>query len=326
MRRIQPLFVVSVLLALVAGPAAAPAQDYPSKPVRVIVPFPAGGVLDSLFRSVTERMRTRLGQPVIIENKGGASGSIGLEACARSAPDGYTFCAATIEHMIMTPHLEPELFERYKTIIPVTQLVRGRGVIFTNPKTGITDIDSLIKKAKAEPGKLNYATFGWGSAPHLFLEWLNAKFGLDIANIPYKSSAEIMTEVIAGRVDVSYTAAGFVKPHIEAGAVRPLVVSGKERSPLLPNVPSLGELGLDFPYQGAWFGMMAPAGTDAAMIAKIAGAIRDILNDPEYRTNFLVPQGYEAIGNSPADFAAELRADVAAGAELAKLVPAKPAN
>jgi tripartite-type tricarboxylate transporter receptor subunit TctC len=324
MRFLARAFWPASLLVMAAMPSQA--QPYPSQPIRVIVPFPAGGVLDSLFRSVTERMRVKLGQPVLIENKAGASGSIGLEACARSTPDGYTFCAATIEHMIMTPHLEPELWARYKSIIPVTQLVRSRGVIFAHPGTGFADIDGLVRKARAEPGKLNYGTFGWGSAPHLFLEWFNKKYGVEIANIPYKSSNEIMTELIAGRLDMSYTAIGFAKPHIDPGAARALVVSGKDRSPLLPNVPSLGELGLDFPYQGAWFALMAPEATDAAVVDKVAATIKEILNDPDYRTAFLIPQGYEAVGSTPAEFAANLRTDTLAGEALAKLVPAKPAN
>lgn len=322
MRAVFGCAVLGVWLA--ATPAFA--QSYPSKPVRVIVPFPAGGVLDSLFRSITDRMRVRLGQPVIIENKGGASGSIGLEACAKSPPDGYTFCGATIEHLMMTPHLEPELYARYKSIIPVTQIVRSKGVIFANAKAGFSDMAGLIKAASDRPGQMNYGTFGWGSAPHLFLEWFNKKYGFGIENIPFKSSNEIMIELIAGRLDISYTAVGFVKPHIDSGSVKPLVVSGKERSPLLPTVPSLGEVGLDFPYQGAWFGLMAPENTDPAAIEKIAATIKDILADPEYRQSFLLPQGYDALGTTPAEFAANLKADVANGAELAKLVPPKPAN
>ncbi len=135
-----------------------------------------------------------------------------------------------------------------------------------------------------------------------------------------------MTELIAGRIDVSYTAIGFAKPHINSGAAKALAVSGQERSPLLPNVPSLGELGLEFPYQGAWFAMMAPPGTDAVVLGRIAAAVKDVLNDPEYRTNFLIPQGYEAVGNTPAEFAANLRVDTLAGATLSKLVPAKAPN
>jgi tripartite-type tricarboxylate transporter receptor subunit TctC len=241
-------------------------------------------------------------------------------------PDGYTFCVVAIENMIITPHLEPEIWARYKSLVPVAQLVRAQGVVMASPASGIIDLEGLVKVAREQPGKLNYATFGWGSAPHLFFEWLKSKNGIDLVNIPYKGTSEIMTELMTGRSDVAYMAVGFAKPYIDSGKARPLAVLGATRSLLLPNVPTLGELGLDFPYEGPWFGLMAPPGTDPAVIFKISATIKDVLSETEFRQSFLALQGYEPIANNPSEFASAIAADKKAGETLSKLIPPKPAN
>ncbi len=179
------------------------AQDYPSRTIRVIVPFPPGGVLDGITRNVTERLRPTLGQPVILENKGGAGGTIGLESCEKSAPDGYTFCAVTVGQVTSRAWLEPDQWEKYKDLFPVTQLVQSKGVVYARARSAANTLDELAKLAASQPGKLNYASFGWGSSPHLFFEWLNAQKKIDIYHVPMKSAADIMNETIAGRMDLS---------------------------------------------------------------------------------------------------------------------------
>lgn len=312
--------------ALAAGLFASPAvaQDYPSRPIHVIVPFPPGGVLDGITRNVTERLRTVLGQPAILENKGGAGGTIGLEACQKAAPDGYTFCAVTVEQVTSRAWLEPDQWERYKNLFPVTQLVQSKGVVYARADLPANTLDELAKLAASQPGKLNYASFGWGSAPHLFFEWLNAEKKIDIYHVPMKSAGDIMNETIAGRMDLSYVTTGFARPHIESGKIKAIAVLGAKRSPLLPNTPSLGELGLDFPYEGGWFALMGPPNMDKAALAKFHAAVRVVLQSDDYRQKFLVPQAYEAIGNTPEEFARALARDLEKAQALVKTANAKP--
>ena len=302
----------------------AQAQDYPSSTIHVIVPFPPGGVLDGITRQVTERLRIVLGQPVILENKGGAGGTIGLEACVKAAPDGHTFCAVTVEQVTSRAWLEPDQWEKYKDLAPVTQLMQSKGVVYARADLPANTLDELAKLAASQPGKLNYASFGWGSAPHLFFEWLNAQRKIDIFHVPMKSAGDIMNETIAGRMDVSYVTTGFARPQIEAGKIKALAVLGAKRSPILPNVPSLGELGLDFPYEGGWFALMAPPGIPAPVMKKFHDAVRTVLASDDYKQKFLLPQAYDAIGNTPEEFAATLKRDRERAEDLVKTANAKP--
>lgn len=315
-------FFLAAVIGLAATFAApANAQNYPNQIIKVIVPFPPGGVLDAITRSITERLREKLGQAAIIENRAGAFGSLGLETCAKAPPDGYTICAATIEQMITAPYLEPEQWARYKTLAPLTQMVRAGGVIYASPDLGIKTLDDLVALAKKEPGKLNYASFGRGSSPQLVFEWLRANKGADLFHVPMRSAGDVMNELVGGRIQASYVTVGFAKPQAEAGKIVPLAVTGDSREPLLPEVPSLGELGLDFPYKGGWFALMAPPGVDEKIMNRLAGAVRELVEEPDYRNKFLTPQGYVGIGNTPAEFAAALKAEATRGEQLAKLVP-----
>lgn len=311
-------------LAFAAAITPAVAQSYPTRTIHVIVPFPPGGVLDGITRQVTERLRTVLGQPVVLENKGGAGGTIGLEACRRAAPDGYTFCAVTVEQVTSRAWLEPDQWEKYKDLSPVTQLVQSKGVVYARADLPANTIDELVKLAAAQPGKLNYASFGHGSSPHLFYEWLNAQKKIDIYHVPMKSAGDIMNETIAGRMDLSYVTTGFARPQIEAGKIKALAVLGAKRSPLLPNVPSLGELGLDFPYEGGWFALMAPPGIPAPVMKTFHDAVRTVLASEDYKQKFLLPQAYEAIGNMPEEFTTVLKRDREKAEELVKTANAKP--
>ncbi len=322
MRNLVLASIAVFVNAALALPAQA--QEYPTRTIRVIVPFPPGGVLDGITRNVTERLWPILGQPVILENKGGAAGTIGLETCEKSAPDGYTFCAVTVEQVTSRAWLEPDQWEKYKDLFPVTQLVQSKGVVYARADLPANTLDELAKLAASQPGKLNYASFGWGSAPHLFFEWLNVQKKIDIYHVPMKSAADIMNETIAGRMDLSYVTTGFARPQIAAGKIKALAVLGAKRSPLLPNVPSLGELGLDFPYEGGWFALMAPQGIPAPLMKKFHDAVRTVLASDDYRQKFLEPQAYEAIGNSPDEFAAVLKRDREKALALVKTANAKP--
>lgn len=315
---------LACLCASVPTIEKAAAEAYPSRMIKMIVPFPAGGVLDAITRAVTERLKDRIGQSVIVENRAGAGGTIGLEACAKAAPDGYTLCSVTIEQMSTRAHLDPDQFERYKELAPITQLVGSKGVILANPELGIRDIDGLVRMAKERSGKLNYASFGWGSSPHLVFEWLNTENGIDLYHVPQKSAGHMITEILGGRMDASYVTVGFAKPYVDAGKIQPLAVLGRTRSALLPDVPSFAELGLDFPYEGGWFALMGPPGIDKAVLDKIVTAVCSILADSDFKQKFLDPQGYVAIGNTPDEFAAILKNEIKRFESIAKIVQAKP--
>ena len=241
----------------------AAAQPYPNKPIKIIVPYPAGGVLDTLTRAIGEHARTALGQPWIFENRVGASGALGLQACATSEPDGYTFCPITAEALAVAPHFDPKLYERYKALTPVTQFVSAPGVVYAHPSFKVSNLREVVAYAKANPTELNYSSWGPGTSPHLFFEWLKKTNGIEIVHVPHKGSIDAVNEVVAGRLQLSYVAVGFVLPQIEAGKLKALAVIGDERTALLPGTPSLGELGITFPYKGAWFGLMAPDKTSA---------------------------------------------------------------
>ena len=306
----------AALLALPGGAATQPA-NWPTRPIRVIIPQPPGGVLDTLIRSLAEPLRARLGQPIVVDNRPGGNNAIGLEACATAAPDGYTLCAVSIEVMSIYPHVEPQLYQRWASLQPLTLIARNAGVLLAHPSVPADDLPGFVRWARGR-SDLNYGSSGEGSAANLLYEWLKARDGLRLEHVPYRGIVDAFNELAAGRVQASYIALGFALQHIEAGRVKPLAVLGSERSRYLPNTPSLGELGYDFPYDGPWWGFAGPAGTPAAVAERIAQAVHAAVNDPEYRARFLEPQAYEGVGNTPAEFAAIVEAERRRGAEIAR--------
>jgi len=315
--------IATVAAFVLCAAAPALAQDYPDRPIRVIVPFPAGGVLDILTRAIGEKARVVLGQPWIIENKPGANGSLGMQQCATAEPDGYTLCSVTAEGFTILPHFDPSLYERYKTLVPVTEYLTAPGVIYASAGFPAKDLRDVVTAAKAKPGDLSYSSWGPASSPQVFFEWLKKTQNVDILHVPFRGSMDAVNEVVSGRIPVSYVALGLVVPHIKAGKLTPLAVIGDSRSKLLPDTPSLGELGYDFPYKGAWFGMMAPAGTPMALREKIAAAVRVAVNDPDFRTKFLEPQDYTPVGSNPAEFEAKVKREFANGESIVRLTGIK---
>lgn len=309
--------VLALLLAL--APLAASAQQaWPERPVRIIMGYAAGGVLDVITRAVMEPMRAQLGQPVVIENRPGGAGYVGLEACAQ-AMDHHTFCAVTVEAMVFHPFAEPELFRRIASLKPVSQFVRSPGVVLASPELPVEDLRGFASWARGRGQALNYGSFGPGSTPHIFFEWLKASARLEIEQVPFRSAAEMLNEVATGRVQVGYNAMGYTLPQIRAGRVKVLAVLGNQRQPALPEVPSMAELGFDYPYAGGWFGLMAPASATPEQRARMAEGIRAVVHDPAFQARVLAPQAYEAIGNNPAEFTAVLQQERAQGERLARM-------
>lgn len=304
------------IIAWVMGVTAACAQAYPSRPIKVIVPYPAGGVVDALTRAIGEKVRASLGQPWVIENKPGAGASIGLQACATADPDGYTFCAATNESFTITPHYDAAMYDRFKSLVPVTEFASGVGVAYAHAGVPAGNLRDLVNLSRLKPNEFTYGSFGPGSAPQLLFEWLRKSEQAEFLHVPFKGSQEVVTDMLAGRTQVSFVALGLVVPHFKSGALKPLAIIGKQRSPLFPDVPTIYELGFKFPEMGVWFGLAAPKGTPETAIEMMAQAVRSAVSDPELKARFLDPQAFNPVGSSPSDFRAKVKSESSQGAEL----------
>lgn len=318
-RRLLPLAAGMLALLGTAGAALAQgtAPAWPNRPVRVIIPQPPGGVLDILIRALAEPLRQQLGQQIVVDNRPGGNNVVGLEACAGAAPDGYTLCAVSAEVLSTYPLVEPTLYARYSSIVPVTLIARNAGVLLANPGVPVKDLRDFVTWARTQTD-LNYSSSGQGSTPNLLWEYIKQHDGLRIEQVPYRGIIDAFNEMAAGRVQVSYIALGFALEPIATGRVKPLAVLGSTRSPRLPDVPSLGELGYEFPYDGPWWGFAAPANTPAPMMDRIAAATRAALADTNLRTRLLEPQAYEAVGNTPAEFAAIIEQERTRGVAIVR--------
>ena len=310
--------IAIAMFALTTGTCQA--RSYPDRPIHIIVPYSAGGVLDTLTRAVAEGLRPILGQPLIVDNRPGASTSIGLRVCAAAPADGYTFCGINFESFAIVPHFDPALFERYSSLQPVTQYVSTGGVIYAHASVPAKDLREFIDLARTKPNEMSYSSFGPGTSPQLIFEWLKKKEGIELVHVPFRGANDALNEVVSGRIQVSYIATGFIMQHLNAGTLKALAVLGDERSPLLPAAPSLGELGLPFPYKAAWFGLAAPARTPAVITEMIAAALDKVVHDPNFKAKFLLPQGFVPVGNTPQEFAAVVKNDHASGGEIMRLI------
>jgi len=296
------------LLALALAPALH-AQSYPAKPVHVIVPYPAGGVVDALVRSVGQPLAESLAQAVIVDNRPGANTMIALEACAKAAPDGHTLCASSSDGMSFNPQLYARLpYDAERDFAPITQLVWVSGVIVAGAGAPYDSVRDMIAFAKAHPGKINFASFGIGSTPHFFVEWFRKTGGADIVHVPYKGSAQIIPALISGEADVTFIAMGIVLPQIRSGKLKALAVTQARRSRYLPEVSTLAEQGSD-PQLQNWFGVFAPARTPRPVVDRLNAEFVKALRNPRFEEQFLKVQAFDAVGNSPAEFADFLKSD-----------------
>jgi tripartite-type tricarboxylate transporter receptor subunit TctC len=299
-----PLAVLLLALA-----PALHAQSYPAKPVHVIVPYPAGGVVDALVRSLSQPLAESLAQAVIVDNRPGANTMIALEACAKAAPDGHALCASSSDGMSFNPQLYAKLpYDAERDFAPITQLVWVSGVIVAGAKAPYDSVRDMIAFAKAHPGRINFASFGIGSTPHFFVEWFRKTGGADIVHVPYKGSAQIIPALVSGEADVTFIAMGIVLPMIRSGKIKALAVTQARRSPYLPEVSTLAEQGSD-PQLQNWFGVFAPARTPRPVVDRLNAEFVKALRNPRFEEQFLKVQAFDAVGNSPAEFADFLKAD-----------------
>ncbi|WP_413890295.1 tripartite tricarboxylate transporter substrate binding protein [Candidatus Skiveiella danica] len=266
--------------ALLALPLMAGAQAWPARPIRLVVPFPPGGLVDTMARLIGPRLAQELGQPVVIDNKPGAGGNLGAAEVARATPDGYTLLMAS-PPLTISPALYATLPYRPEQIVPIGLIGRVPNVLLVNPKSGINTVVELIARAKKTPGQLNYASNGNGTSLHLSAELFKTTTGTFITHIPYRGAAQAVTGLMAGEVDMMFENLPSVLGQIQGGGVKALAVTTRQRSKALPGVPTLIEAGLaDFDVS-AWYGVAAPSGTPAAVLARIEQALDRLSRDPE---------------------------------------------
>jgi tripartite-type tricarboxylate transporter receptor subunit TctC len=297
----------AMILALVSSSAWA--QAYPVKPIRMVVPFAAGGVVDATARLLTPKMSELLTQPVIIDNRPGAGGNIAADLVAKSAPDGYTILITTHGHAI-SPGLYKKLpFDAAQDFAPITQIASSFLVLVSTPRLSVSSVKELVTLAKAKPGRLNFGSTGLGAPPHLVGELFKQSTGIDVVHVPYKGDAPMYQALLAGEVDFAFGPLGNAIAHIRSGKLRALGMTGSRRSPVIPDVPTMVEAGVPELELTGWLGLFAPAGTPRAVIERLHAAMVSTISTPEVRERFPV-LGYEPVGSTPDDFGVRFKRDL----------------
>ncbi|AEI76734.1 hypothetical protein CNE_1c13850 [Cupriavidus necator N-1] len=288
----------------------AQAQSYPNKPIRLIVPFAAGGTTDIVARAVSDGLGRELGQPVVVENRGGGGGAIGADALAKSAPDGYTLGIATVSTMATNPATNPKNpYDPLKDFAPITNLVNVPNVLTVNPKVPAKTLKEFVAMLKANPGKYSYASAGKGSISHLDGELFKDITKTDMVHIPYRGSGPALNDTLAGQVNAQFDNLPSSMPHIQAGKLRALAVAAPKRVEGLPDVPTFAEAGMKDMNNMAWYGLVAPAGTPAAIITRVHDAAVKALQDPNVKRR-LADSGAYTDGNTPAQYAAQIKREL----------------
>lgn len=304
MPRFTPRFCATALAAaLVLGMSATAtaADDFPSKPITLVVPYTPGGTNDIVARLLAQKLGDSLGKPVIVENKAGASGNIGAEQVGRAKPDGYSMVLVTTGHAIAPSIYKDMRYDIRRDLAPVSQLTSGPLVVMVNPQLPIKSVQDLIAQAKAKPGSLNFASAGNGSSTHLATEMLDRAAGIKMTHIPYGGSSPAMTDVMAGNAQVVMDLMFSGLPNVQSGKLRAIAVTGKERSPVLPDVPTVAESGVPDFHVEAWNGLMVPAGTPQPIVDRLNAEIRKALASEDLKKR-LEGQGFRAHWSTPADF------------------------
>ena len=319
-RNIQSSIVLAgLLLAVSAG-----AQTYPSKPIRVVVPWPAGGLVDVAARQLGQRMQNTLGQPLVIENKVGAGGNIGADLVAKSAADGHTLLFTTSALTINAALRSTMPFDPVKDFERVAVVAYAPAVLVVNPNSSIRSLDDLVKAARSQPGKLSYASAGVGSPAHLMSELFKSRQNIFVVHIPYTGAPAAMNDQIAGRIDFQFANAAVALPQVKAGKVRAIAVTSTQRLSGLPDVPTMAEAGMkEFEIQ-QWIGLMAPQGTPAAVVNRLVSEVNNVLALNEFGQALSSSGTNSAKPGKAADFDAYFKQDLAQWAGVVKAADIKP--
>jgi tripartite-type tricarboxylate transporter receptor subunit TctC len=302
------LMAISSALAISTAISSAMADDYPSRPIRLIIPFPPGGSNDVVGRIVANQLGQKLGQTVFVDNRAGAGGVVGTDVAAKSAADGYTLLVVSLAHAV-DPWIYKETFDPIKDFVPVAILATGTNVLTVNPNVPVHSVKELIDLAKAKPGFLNYASAGIGSFQNLGGELFKVLAGVNIVHVPYKGGGPSMLAVIAGEAQLMFSSIVQTVSNIQAGGLRPLATGGAQRSPILPDLPTIAEAGVPDYVAADWWGILAPAGAPAPIVAKLHGAIEDVLRSADTMKN-LDQQGASPLHMSSAEFGAYIQSEM----------------
>ena len=300
MRKVRGVLMAAVMAALPL--AAAQADDFPTRPIHIVIAFPPGGPTDFVGRVVADRMKAALGQSVIIDNKPGANGTLGGEFVAKSDPDGYTLFLTTAGAVTVSPHIMPDIhYDALRDFAPVALVTKVTEVLAVTPKFGIKTVKELVSLAKAKPGTIAFASTGIGSPPHLAQELLAASAGVQFLHVPYRGAAPALTDLLAGQVQVLSADVPVLIAQIRAGNLVPIGAAADKRDAILPDVPTLAEQGYPNTDASNWYGLFAPARTPGAVIAKLNDAVNAALSDPQTRDK-LIQSGATPVGGTPESF------------------------
>jgi len=313
----QCVFPAAALALSSAGASAQAGTPYPVKPVRFVVPYVPGGGTDLMARALAARMTESMGQPVIVENRAGAGGNLGMEFVAHSAPDGYTIALALTAQYVVNPALYPKLpYDPVKDYAPIMLVARNPYVLVVHPSVPAKSVKELITLAKAHAGQLTFSSSGNGSGAHLSGEMLKTMAGVNLLHIPYKGAGALLPDLIAGQTHMSFVTWSSVGPHVRSGRLRALGVTTVRRSPALPDLPAIAETlpGYDLP---VWYGIVAPAGTPRETVAKLNAEILRVITTPDFRQRIEV-DAVEPIGSTPAEFADYIKVELVKWARIVR--------
>ena len=318
------LMTGAVCAALLAGTSALGAETWPARPIRLIVPFTPGGSTDILARLVGQRLYEALGQQVIIDNRPGAGGTIGMEMAAKAAPDGYTIVMGHIGTLAVNPTLYAKLsYDPVKDFEPVTLLAKIPNMLAVNPAVPVKTVKELIALAKAKPGTLTYGSGGNGSAAHLATEYFKLMAKVDIIHVPYRGTAPGVTDLIAGQINMMLTGVPPLLQHVKAGKLRGIAVATGQRLPLLPELPTIAEAGVPGYEATQWYGILAPAKTQKTIVSRLYDEIAKGLQRPEVKER-LAADAAMPVGNKPEEFGAFIKSEIARWAPVVKASGARP--
>ena len=304
------LAALSAALAFLGLAGAAHAQDYPSRTVKIVVAFPAGGPTDFVARVLADKLKGALGQSVIIENKPGANAAIGAESVAKSDPDGYTLFFTTAGAVVINPHMRANLpYDPLKDFAPITLVVNTMEVLVVRTDTPLKSATDLVALAKSRPDGIAMASTGVGSPPHLALELFKGSTGANVLHVPYRGAAPAVTDVVGGQVHAMFADLPVLMPQIRGGTLRPIGVGSKRRASVLPDVPTLDEQGIKDVYADNWYALFAPAKTPAPVIAKLNAAVNAVLKDPETARK-LIEAGADPAAGTPEQLAEFLKSEL----------------
>ncbi len=323
--RVARRAVIAAILMLTAVTASAEdVAAWPAHPLRLIVPFTAGGGNDAVARTIGDRLSNVIGQPVIVDNRGGAGGVVGAEVAARAAPDGYTLFLGGVGSHAINPVLHTKLpYDPVKDFAPVSLIATAPLVIVVHPSLGVDSIAGLIAYAKANPGKLEFASNGVGSSSQLAAELFATTAGVKMVHVPYKGLAPALTDLLSGQVRLMFSSLVAILPQVKAGSLKAIGVTGVRRSPLLPDVPTVAESGLAGYQAGSWYGILVPAGTPRPIVLKLNAAITTVLARPDVRAS-LAADGAEPVGGAPEVFADHIAGELARMRRLVKVANIQP--